>query len=100
MRYQRLVAGACALLIAGSSPVGWAEDLSRSPAIGMTQEDVLGTKWCDTRDVHQTITATSTQEQWVCYNTYRLRPNGAILRGNHVKAYLYFDGAFLTAIQN
>jgi hypothetical protein len=89
MRYQRTALG---LAMAGLA--GWsanAADILREPAIGMSQIEAAASNWCQYRDKHQTTTATSNREQWVCYtNENRIKAKG----------YLYFDGGILTAIQN
>lgn len=54
-----------------------------NPTIGMTQQEVLNSKWGKPNTINKTTTAYGVNEQWV-YN------NG----------YLYFDNGKLTAIQN
>lgn len=56
---------------------------SIEPQIGMTQDEVIKTKWGRPNHINQTITVNGTDEQWV-YDGYK---------------YLYFEDGILTTIQ-
>lgn len=58
-------------------------DPKKSPAIGMTAEEVRNSTWGSPDKINTTITANTTYEQW-CYSNNR---------------YIYFENGIVTAIQ-
>lgn len=52
------------------------------PSIGMTESEVLASKWGSPKKRNETITATGKREQWV-----------------YDKGYIYFENGYVTAIQ-
>jgi hypothetical protein len=61
--------------------------------IGMTEYEVLDSKFGKPNDRHSTITAAHQHDQWVYDDGPRCGPG-------HVRTYLYFEDGILTAITN
>jgi hypothetical protein len=68
-------------------------------AIGMTEQEVLASKWGNRSEENTTETVAGTRVQWVYDHGPECADNGIPSMGIGRRTYLYFDNGHLVAIQ-